>query len=93
MSDLTVTGPETDAPAAPVAPVAPAAVPAPKGPSVFRRVLARVSSVEAKLLHDPLVQKDGKALAAALVVRVLLAAGASDGLVAAARALLAHFGV
>jgi hypothetical protein len=93
MSDLTVTGPETVAPAAPVAPVAPAAVPAPKRPSVFRRVLARVSSVEAKVLHDPLVQKDGRALVAALVVRVLLAAGASDGVVALVRAVLPHLGV
>lgn len=93
MSDLTVTGPETDVPAAPVAPVVSVPAPAPKGPSVFRRVLARISSVEAKVVHDPLVEKDGKALAAALIVRAALAAGASDGVVALVRAILHAAGV
>jgi len=73
-------------------PVAPAPS-APPRPSVLRRVLARVSRVEESVLHDPLVQKDGKALVGALAVRALLAAGASAGTVGLVEAILHAAGV
>lgn len=92
MSDLTVSGPETAAPAAAVEAPAPAA-PAPAAPSLFRRVLHRVSGAEAKLVHDPLVDKAGKALVAALVIRGLVAIGAGAGVVSVAEHVLHAVGV
>jgi hypothetical protein len=51
---------------------------------LFRRVLGRLSAVEAKLIHDPLVEKAGKGLVAALVIRGLVALGAGAGVVSVA---------
>lgn len=70
--------PTTAASAAPAAPVA--APSAPARPSVLHRALA----VEQTLVHDPLVDKAGKALVVALVVRGLVALGAGAGVVAVA---------
>lgn len=90
MSDTPVSVTETAAPATPatVVPtpptnvfVRPTVVPPVAKSSVFRRFIARLSSVEKKLIHDPVVDKAGKGLVAALVIRGLIALGAGAGVV------------
>lgn len=59
----------------------------------MRRVLARLSVVERAVLHDPLVEKEGKALLGAVLIRALVAAGVSDGVVQLAQLVLHSAGV
>jgi hypothetical protein len=84
--------PDSD-PANSSAPVLSLIPPAETKPSFFRRVIAKVSAVESSVLHDPLVQKEGKSLFGAVVVRIALAAGASAGTVALVEAILHAAGV
>lgn len=55
--------------------------PAPVRPSAVRQAVSRAAHALRVVVHDPQVDRAGKSLAGVVVVRLLLAAGASDALV------------
>ena len=69
-----------------VTPTAPVAAPVAPKPSLFRRFLAQVDKTAESVLRDPLVQKEGKALFGAAVVRIAIALGAGTGTIIAVQA-------
>lgn len=59
------------------------------GPSVWRKVMRGLRVI----VHDPVVDRQGKQLAAIIAARVLVYVGASDGVVQIAKAVAHSVGV